>query len=52
MEMRAVANALLGFSLPPGFTVLVSSDNSTIVSYITGNGDCLLSLWKETELLF
>ena len=30
LEMRAVANALLGFSFPPGATVLVSLDNSTV----------------------
>ena len=35
LEMRAVAKALLGFSLPLGAMVLGSSDNSTIVSYIS-----------------
>ena len=41
-EMRAVAKAFLGFSLPPGSTVLVSTDNSTVFSsIIRGVGDTL-----------
>ena len=53
LEMRVVAKALVGFSFPLGITVLMSSDNSTVVSYI--NKECgtrSLSLWKETELVF
>ena len=33
LEMRAVTQALQGFSLPADTTVLVSSDNSTIISH-------------------
>ena len=45
LEMRAVAKAFQGFSLPP-------EANSTGVSYINRErGTCSLSLWKETELL-
>ena len=53
LEMRAVAKALLGFSFPPGATVQVSLDNSTVVSYINREGGThFLSLWKDTELIF
>ena len=38
LEMRAVTKALLGFSFPQGTTILVSSDNSTIISYINREG--------------
>ena len=49
-EMRVVAKTLLGFSLPTGFTALVSLNISTIVSYINREGGmCSLSLWKETK---
>ena len=53
LEIRAVAKALEGFSFPQGTTVLVFSDNSTVVSNINREGGThSLSLWKETELVF
>ena len=37
----------------PGTTVLVSSDNSTVISYINREwGTCSHSLWRETEHVF
>ena len=50
LEMRAVAKALLGFSFPPGATVLVSSGSCFL--HKQGGGTCSLSLWKVTELMF
>ena len=49
LEMTAVAKALLEFFLQ-GTTVLVSSDNSTVVSYINRMRTCCLSFWKEMKL--
>ena len=50
LEMRAVAK---GFSFAPGAKVLVSSDNSMVVSYINREGGTRsFSLWKETDLVF
>ena len=45
-----MANAHLGFSFPPVARVLVSSDNSTVISYINREGGTRsFSLWRETE---
>ena len=45
LEMREVAKALLEFSLPPGPTV--SSDNSSVVSYINREGERSVPLEGE-----
>ena len=48
LEMRPVFKALLGFSLLWGATVLVSSDNSTVVSYINRKGRiCSLPMERD-----
>ena len=38
LVLQAVAKTLLGFSVPLGATVLVSSDNSTVISFINMEG--------------
>ena len=42
LEIRAVAKALAGFSFPLGSTVLVSLDNSMVVSCINKEGGHML----------
>ena len=49
LEMKAVTKPLQGFSLPLDATVLVSSDNSTVISYFKSLS---VSLCYELELLF
>ena len=43
LEMRAVSKAFQGFSFPPYDTVVVSLDNSTMVSYINREGKLAFS---------
>ena len=49
LEIRAADKAPLGFSLFLGITALVSSDNSTIVSYIKRDGKNAISVPLEGE---
>ena len=51
--MRAVKLALLHFNLHSLSTVLVSTDNTTVMSYINKEGGTRsTSLWEETQDLF
>ena len=53
LEMRAVLKALQGFQIPQGAAILVSTDNTTVVSYINKEGGTRShSLWEETKSLF
>ena len=53
LELRAVRLALQHFQFPPQSSVLVASDNLTVVSYINNQGGTRSrSLWLETRLLF
>ena len=50
LEARSVSKAFLGFSLLPGATVLVYSNNSTVVYYINREGQThSLSLWPGPD---
>ena len=53
LEMRAVRMALQGMGLKAHQFVLVSTDNTSVVSYINRQGGTRsLSLWRETIRLF
>ena len=52
LEMREVAKALQGFPFPPGASVLVSSDKSTVVSYINREGGTPHSPSGKKQSLF
>ena len=53
LEMRAVRRALQTFSFPVGSSVLIASDNTTVVAYINHQGGTRSkSLWLECQLLF
>ena len=53
LEMRAVRLALQNFSFPAGSSVLVASDNTTVVAYINHQGGTRSkSLWLECQSLF
>ena len=53
LEMRAVTRALQGFQLPQGSFILISTDNTTVVSYVNNQGGTRSwTLWEETRQLF
>ena len=53
LEMRAVRLALQNFLFPVGSSILVASDNTTVVAYINHQGGTKSkSLWLECQLLF
>ena len=53
LEMRAVRLALQSFSFPVGSSILVATDNTTVVAYINHQGGTRSkSLWLECQSLF
>jgi hypothetical protein len=48
LELRAVRLALLNYNPPPQSSILVATDNRTVVSYINKYGALILGLsWKR-----